>query len=262
MVNIQFVKYHGTGNDFILVDARNGDFPQSDTTLIQQMCRRRFGIGADGLILIQQDNETDFHMNFYNPDGSQSYCGNGSRCAVKFAKELGLVGTECTFRAIDGVHRGRITDTAVEISILPVNKIERQSNDEVQWLINTGSPHYIVFCAETEAVNLIEEARHIRYNEVFRENGVNVNFVEITSPQSIRMRTYERGVEDETLSCGTGVTAAAIAHLQRGGEPGRVEVLTRGGKLIVKATALPDGSFSDIWLIGPAEHTFSGTFIY
>lgn len=262
MGHIQFFKYQGTGNDFILVDDRKGNFPLSNTTLIQQMCRRRFGVGADGLILLQQDNETDFLMNFYNPDGSQSYCGNGSRCAVHFANTLGIIGSECSFRAIDGVHLGKITEHAVEISIRPVNEILEQAEEGEQWLINTGSPHYIVFCADTEQVNLLEEARKIRYSDTFRDKGVNVNFVEITSPQSVRMRTYERGVEDETLSCGTGVTAAAIAHWRRGGEPGMVDVLTRGGRLKVKAAMQPDGSFTDVWLIGPAEQTFSGTFNY
>jgi len=252
-----FSKYQGTGNDFVMVDNRELQFPSEDLTLIRQICHRKFGIGSDGLILIEEDSAADFHMNFFNPDGSKSYCGNGSRCAVHFANQLGMVGTECSFRAIDGVHKGRLEEISVRTSILPVTQIEKRNS---HWLINTGSPHYIVFCDDTEAIDLITESHNIRFNEEFREKGVNVNFVEITSPQSIRMRTYERGVENETLSCGTGVTAAAIAHLINGGEKGRVEVRTRGGQLSVQAEQQHDGTFCEVWLSGPVQQTFTGKY--
>lgn len=224
------------------------------------MCDRRYGIGSDGLILIEPDGTTDFHMNFFNPDGTQSYCGNGSRCAVHFAHSLGMVENEGLFRAIDGEHRGVLSDTEVRISIRPVIHLEQRDED---FLIDTGSPHYIQFMSEIEGIDVVEQARTIRYNAEFKEKGVNVNFVEVIGDRAIKMRTYERGVEGETLSCGTGVTAAAIAHLERSEGTGHsVNVETRGGRLKVSATKGADNSYFDIWLMGPAEQTFTGTFTY
>lgn len=257
-MKVDFFKYQGTGNDFIVIDNRNLQFPAENLAVIRKMCNRRMGIGSDGLILIEPDEAADFHMNFFNPDGSQSYCGNGSRCAVHFANSLGIIEHECVFRAIDGEHRGVLETGEVRISIRPVLAIEQRGED---FLIDTGSPHYIRFLADIDRVNMVQEAREIRYNDEFKDKGVNVNFVEVTGDRAIRMRTYERGVEAETLSCGTGVTAAAIAHLERVEGPGHtVKVETRGGQLSVSATKGADNSYFDIWLSGPAEQTFTGKY--
>lgn len=257
-MQIPFSKYQGTGNDFVLVDDRDKRFPTENMTAVRQICHRKFGVGSDGLILIQPDKEAGFYMNFFNPDGSQSYCGNGSRCAVHFAQRIGMVGDRSTFRAIDGMHEGRVDGNQVTTSILPVAGVEKRGED---FLINTGSPHYIVFCEDAESIDLITEAREIRYNDEFKSAGVNVNFVQIISPGQLKMRTYERGVEDETLSCGTGVTAAAIAHMASAEvDLNKVKVETRGGHLEVVAQKQRDGAFSEIALSGPVQETFTGTY--
>ncbi len=254
---LEFSKYQGTGNDFIMVDNRNKRFPSENLTVIRQMCDRRFGIGSDGLILIEHDDQSEFYMNFYNPDGSQSYCGNGSRCAVHFVHALGLVGETCSFRAIDGEHRGVWAEDHISISIRPVMQPESRGQD---FFVHTGSPHYIVFVPDLKEVDLIPAAHAIRYSEEFKESGVNVNFVEVVDERNIRIRTYERGVEAETLSCGTGVTAAAITHLMREGAGRKVNVETQGGTLLVSATKGGDNIFFDVWLSGPVVKTFTGTY--
>jgi len=257
MQHFEFFKYHGTGNDFIVLDNRSQQFPAENLAAIRQMCDRRFGIGSDGLILIEPDDQSDFYMNFYNPDGSQSFCGNGSRCAVHFANAIGLVEEQCTFRAIDGEHRGEWSEDAIRVSIRPVSDPEKRGD---HFLVNTGSPHYIIFVPNVKAVDIVTEARAVRFNDEFREHGVNVNFVQVLDEKNIRIRTYERGVEDETLSCGTGVTAAAITHLVREGTGRKIHVETRGGELLVSATRGADHLFFDVWLSGPAVKTFSGTY--
>lgn len=257
-MDIPFSKYQGTGNDFIVVDNRDKWFPDGNIALIKAMCNRRFGIGSDGLILLEPDDSTAFYMNFYNPDGSQSYCGNGSRCALHFARSLKMVTEECLFRAIDGEHKGRFEEDEVFVSIRPVLEVARYGDD---FFIDTGSPHYIRFVSDINDFNLVSEARKIRYSDVYRDKGVNVNFVDVEDDHIIQMRTYERGVEAETLSCGTGVTAAALAHMTREGISRRITVETRGGTLKVSAT--PGGqenSFFNIWLSGAAVQTYTGNY--
>jgi len=251
---IQFQKYQGTGNDFVLIDNRSGLFPAENLSVIQRICHRKYGIGSDGLILIEKDEDTDFYMNFFNPDGSKSYCGNGSRCAVHFARAIGMIGDKCSYQAIDGVHQGVLMENGVvSTSILPVHQIEPLGNDV---FINTGSPHYIVFCKDVDVVDIISEARKIRYSLAFSPSGTNVNYVQLVNGNQIKMRTYERGVEDETLSCGTGVTAAALSVMQL---DGTISVETKGGMLSVSARKSSTG-FEDIWLTGPATLVFKGEF--
>ncbi len=256
-MEIEFSKYHGTGNDFIVVDNRSKWFSDENLTVVRDICSRRFGVGSDGLILIESDDQTDFYMNFFNPDGSQSFCGNGSRCAVHFAHSLGMIGESCLFRAIDGEHRGRIVHDQIEISIKPT-AYPKKSNGG--YVVNTGSPHFVLFSADLKTDDFVSEARKIRNSEAFRKEGINVNFVQVLDEKNVRMRTYERGVEDETLSCGTGVTAAALTHLIRFGEGRKVHVETRGGALQVTATKGADNLFLDIWLSGPAVRTFTGIY--
>lgn len=249
-----FQKYQGTGNDFVIIDDRNQQFPSEDLSVIRRICHRKFGVGSDGLILIQKDETVDFKMVFYNPDGSQSYCGNGSRCAVSFAHSMKIIGEKCRFSAIDGIHNGSVEKgNWISTSILPVSKIEKFGEDV---FVHTGSPHYIVFCHDVDRVDILKEAREIRYSQQFHPTGTNVNFVQVISDHVIKMRTYERGVEDETLSCGTGVTAAALTVLENQNE---ISVSTLGGDLKVSAVKEGQG-FKDIWLKGPAELVFKGVY--
>jgi len=254
LMDFHFHKYHGTGNDFILVDNRSAWF-QPETGIIRQLCDRHFGIGSDGLILIESDEETDFYMNFYNPDGTQSFCGNGSRCAIAFFHSLVSEKQHFTFTAIDGVHAGRLEGNQIAVSMCDVWKVDERSDG---LFIHTGSPHLIRFTEKLDQLDLLREAREIRYSSDWVEEGVNVNFVEQQVPGRIRMRTYERGVEGETLSCGTGVTAAAIASHYRRGSEGVVVVDTSGGVLTVTFSPVASEQFSGIELIGPAVKVFEG----
>lgn len=254
MPTIPFVKYQATGNDFILIDNRSGTW-EIPVDSIPKLCDRKFGIGSDGLMLIQAHPNHDFELIFYNPDASQSLCGNGSRCAVQFANALGMTGNDCTFLAFDGMHEATISiDGNVR---LKMQNVQNVMQGEHGMLVDTGSPHLIRFVQDIDAVDVSGRGREIRFNDTFREKGVNVNFVEIAGEQSIFVRTYERGVENETLSCGTGVTAAALAcGIKDMQSPVNIE--TKGGKLTVEFSADENGGFRDVFLSGPAKFVFSG----
>ncbi len=254
MSALTFHKYQATGNDFILIDNRDGKFPENPE-LIPALCDRRFGIGSDGLILIQEHPEADFEMIFYNPDTTQSLCGNGSRCAVRFASELGMIGDSCRFMAFDGIHEAMINDDGT-IS-LKMQNVQNVRSMEDGMLVDTGSPHLIRFVQTINEVDVVGRGREIRYSAPFEAQGVNVNFVEVSGENDIRVRTYERGVENETLSCGTGVTAAAIACGMRQ-MTGPVAITTKGGNLQVAFQTDGSGTFTNVWLIGPAERVFKG----
>ncbi|MEL6865320.1 MAG: diaminopimelate epimerase [Bacteroidota bacterium] len=259
-MNIPFSKYQGTGNDFVLIDNRKEVYlNMEDTAAIRQICDRRFGIGADGLILLEEADDYDFKMVYFNADGRQSsMCGNGGRCITAFAHHLGIIDQEARFLAIDGPHEARIReDQWVELKMIDVAEVEV---GEDYFLLNTGSPHYIIFVEDIDDINVVENGQAIRYSRRFRKEGVNVNFVEKTSAGLI-VATYERGVEDETLSCGTGVTAAAIAyHIDQQKEGEEVAIESKGGRLAVRLAAGSDGGFRDIWLCGPAQQVFSGVY--
>lgn len=252
MSHFLFHKYQGTGNDFIIADNRSGRYSLSDAQ-VKYLCDRRFGIGSDGLILIEQDGESDFYMNFYNPDASKSFCGNGSRCAVMFAAKLGIGGSHFVFRAIDGLHKAELGGEEVRIHMRNVSQW-LHTGDEFN--IHTGSPHLIRYMPGVLALDVKTLGANIRYSEPYRAEGINVNFVEETS-EGIFMRTYERGVEDETLSCGTGVTAAALSYALRHPSAEEVKVSTRGGLLKVRWKRTHQG-FEDVWLCGPAVAVFDG----
>lgn len=254
-MTVKFYKYQGTGNDFILIDNRDGDLNNTTTEQIRRLCDRRFGIGADGLIFLQNRTGYDFDMVYFNSDGNESsMCGNGGRCLIQFAHDLGLISDSCRFMAIDGEHVGEIrTDKTVVLKMKDVSAIETYQND---FVLNTGSPHYVRFVEDARAVNIVEEARKVRYSERFRKEGINVNFVQKKNEQEIFVRTYERGVEDETLSCGTGVVASALAF-SGGKNLNAVKIETPGGKLEVKFSASGSG-FKDVYLIGPAKKVFEG----
>jgi diaminopimelate epimerase len=251
---LKFWKYHGTGNDFVMLDGFS-QVIEDRAELARKMCDRHFGIGSDGLIVIEPDDHADFHMDFYNPDGSVSFCGNGSRCAVAFANFLGKVTPQCTFRAVDGLHTALINGNEIAVSMRDTSMPEVREN---HYILNTGSPHYVIFTENVRELDLIRVGRDIRYNEEFATHGINVNVVEQSFP-GIRMRTYERGVEAETLSCGTGVTAAALAATITLNMQPPIMVQTAGGELHVDFKQSTD-LFQGITLSGPAVQVFHGEF--
>ncbi|HKL03668.1 MAG TPA: diaminopimelate epimerase [Cryomorphaceae bacterium] len=256
-MRLPFEKYQGTGNDFVLIDNRNDLFPAGDLKLVKRICDRKFGVGSDGLMLIEEHATADFKMVFHNPDGSQSLCGNGSRCAVKFAKSLGLAGDSGSFETTDGFHDYYWQGDDVAVSMQSVNTFEEILGHR---FIHTGSPHLIVYTENVARTDVAAMGSKYRYHPDFREmGGTNVNFVEVLNDGTYKVRTYERGVEAETLSCGTGVTAVALALAMDKNAGSTVMMHTRGGELTVLQTKTENG-FSDIWLRGAATHVFSGIF--
>jgi len=256
---IEFRKYHGTGNDFILIDNRLNVFTGDRKKFAQKWCHRRFGIGSDGVVFLQDSDQHDFDMDFYNPDGSQSFCGNGSRCIMKFAKDIGLIecadGAEASFTAIDGVHCAKFTDRGVSIKMKDTGKVENIDGD---FFLDTGSPHYISYEKNSALRDIFQFGQEIRYSQKYKNEGTNVNLVEKIDDRTIRIRTYERGVENETWSCGTGATACGLCHAQVNNLPnGTVNVHVKGGILLVHFNRVAVG-FNEVWLEGPAEYVFSG----
>jgi len=245
-----FFKYEGTGNDFIMVDNRRMDFPVGES-LIQRLCDRRFGIGADGLILLQEEVGFDFRMVYFNSDGREStFCGNGGRCAAAFARQLGIVSEKAFFIAKDGLHEATFMEEMVRLKMCDAEFPRVSGNG---FVVFTGSPHYLQFVSDVKKEDVFNSGRKIR--ESFGEEGINVNFIE-KMQDGISIRTYERGVEDETLSCGTGVTAAALLVAGEGFQsPVRVE--SRGGELSVEFAKSEKG-FNSVFLSGPAKLVFSG----
>ncbi|MCH2199719.1 MAG: diaminopimelate epimerase [Flavobacteriales bacterium] len=250
-MQVTFTKYHGTGNDFIMIDNRSGAI-QLKENVVQRLCDRHFGVGADGIILIETHSSLDFYMNYYNSDGSQSFCGNGSRCAVHFAKELGIDADLVSFEAIDGEHEARWEDGQVVIKMgdaLPPDQLDNH------YFIHTGSPHVVKFVPNVAATDVFTEGAQIRNSEDYLDEGTNVNFVE-RRDDTLLVRTYERGVEDETLSCGTGVTGAAMVDAYLNGGSERF-IQTPGGSLHVRFQMQSDGFFK-VELKGPATPVFQG----
>ncbi|MCH7410952.1 diaminopimelate epimerase [Belliella sp. DSM 111904] len=253
-MQFSFYKYQGTGNDFIMIDDRNEAFPEDNLPLVQMLCDRKFGIGADGLILIRYKDGFDFEMIYFNSDGSQSMCGNGARCAVAFSKFINIIDTETKFLAIDGPHTAVVDGSLVELGMSDVNSISNAGQD---YFVNTGSPHHVRFVDNVLSYPVVDQGAAVRYSDDYKPNGTNVNFVTPISDEEIHVRTYERGVENETLSCGTGVTACALVYGIKH-QLNEVKILTPGGKLKVRFSAAADGSFRNIKLIGPAEQVFHG----
>ena len=253
---IEFYKYQGTGNDFIMIDDREKEFDLTDNDLIAALCERRMGIGADGLILLREHDTLDFEMIYFNADGKQSsMCGNGGRCILSFAQMLELTEDETTFMAIDGEHKGRLMDDGIYLQMQDVKKIEGVGDGLV---LNTGSPHYIEMVDELDYIDVDKQGRKIRNSAPFKKDGINVNFV--LDASELQVRTYERGVEAETLSCGTGVVATAIAmHYANCIEETLVNVKTKGGELTVSFEEF-NGSYRNIWLSGEASMVFAGEF--
>lgn len=257
MKEIVFSKYQGTGNDFIIIDNREESFPKNDETLIKRLCNRKFGIGSDGLILIEDSGSFNFKMIFFNPDATQSFCGNGSRCAVAFSKQLGITDDHTDFEAIDGAHYGTIDDNLVRVKMADVSYPEKVNDG---YFIHTGSPHYVIFSDNVKDLNInILGAKLRNRKDLFGKEGVNVNFVSEFQKGSVFVRTYERGLEAETLSCGSGVTAVAIVYgLDKGLE--KTEVETKGGVLEVEFENTGVNGVKEVYLTGPVSHVFDGVF--
>jgi diaminopimelate epimerase len=256
-MEIEFYKYQGTGNDFVMIDNRTSTFPKEDTQLVARLCDRRFGIGADGLILLENDAETDFRMVYYNSDGNESsMCGNGGRCLVAFAKQLGVIKDKCTFIATDGLHHATVSeDGLVALQMIDVDEVKIAS-DYV--FLNTGSPHHVQLADDLETMDIKGKGSAIRYGELYGAKGSNVNFVKQLSDDTFALRTYERGVEDETLSCGTGATGVAIAMKSLGKtNSNNIKLNVQGGKLEVSFDEI-DGHFANVFLKGPATFVFKG----
>jgi diaminopimelate epimerase len=259
-VILRFSKFHGTGNDFVMIDGRNQDIALLDNRVIRSLCERRFGIGADGLIILEDSSSFDFRMRYFNADGKEgTMCGNGGRCITAFAHELGLTSRDAMFEGIDGVHSS---------TILPNGEIRLRLKDVdgIRWMedgyiIDTGSPHFVRFVEQLNELDVLGEGREIRMQGRFGDRGINVNFVETgSSPNRISVRTYERGVESETYSCGTGVAAAAIcAYYHFKSDIFSYHVHTRGGNLNVAFKEQHHTSFRDVHLTGPALHVYDGT---
>jgi diaminopimelate epimerase len=256
IMKIAFFKYQGTGNDFVMVDDRAQDFPVS-RELIASICHRRFGVGADGLILLQNSPEYDFKMVYFNADGGEgSMCGNGGRCVVMFASDLGIISGKTRFIAVDGAHEATVSDDIVELKMSGVKDLEQYEEYD---FMNTGSPHYVTYVEHVDEVDVVNQGSEIRYGDVYGpKGGTNVNFVEVIEENHLSVRTYERGVEDETFSCGTGVTACALSASLRAGWGSPITVETIGGTLEV-AFDQNEAGFQDIILIGPAVRVFEGT---
>jgi len=294
-MKLPFHKYHGTGNDFILIDNRNGKF-QLTSREISRLCDRHFGIGADGLMFLSVEPGNDFGMKYFNSDGNEStMCGNGGRCIAAFARQLGIIDQKVRFLAIDGEHMAEIlevkeNETHVRLRMTDINKsqIPDPKSQIVpspasfvlrpsSFVINTGSPHLVIFVDNLATLDVVVEGRKLRNDPQFSPGGINVNFVQVLEDGCLFVRTYERGVENETLSCGTGVTAAALTaplpapHLASPQSPtqqGRGEtshlssvtshtIKTLGGQLTVSFRHT-GSSFTDIWLEGPAKFIFRG----
>lgn len=255
-MNIEFYKYQGAGNDFVMIDNRQETFDKNNTKLIAHICNRRFGIGADGLILMENHSEVDFKMVYYNADGNESsLCGNGGRCITAFANFLGIISDRATFEAIDGIHHSIIEKDVVKLQMQDVPTVDKH---ESHLFLNTGSPHHVQMEPDLEFLDVKAEGSRIRYGAPYFKDGSNVNFVKKLSEDTFLVRTYERGVEDETLSCGTGVTAVALAmNYMDETKKNSVFLQTQGGKLEVTFEKNGVG-YSNIWLIGPATQVFKG----
>ena len=257
-MKINFYKYQGAGNDFILIDHTTSPLKNIDNQLVEQLCHRRFGIGADGLMFLTKHEDYDFEMHYFNADGNLgSMCGNGGRCIVAFAKQLGIIDRETNFLAVDGPHYARISENGewVDLQMIDVDTVNQ---DGEAYVLNTGSPHYVALQTGLKDLDVFHEGKSIRYNDTYKTEGINVNFVE-DKGDHLFVRTYERGVEDETYACGTGVTAVAMAMAKHKNLSGHIktDIKVLGGDIKIEFDY--DGTtFTNVFLCGPAKLVFEG----
>lgn len=256
MATIQFYKYQAAGNDFVLVDNRDGKL-SFNPDQISKLCDRRFGIGADGLIQLMKDPKHDFRMVYNNSDGSESFCGNGCRAIVHFAQHLGIIVNEASFSAHDGDHTAQILpDGSIRFSLRDVGAVEKKGED---FYVNTGTDHHVRFVKNLSSYPVVEEGRKVRHSKEYPK-GTNVNFVEVGPDKKVSFRIYERGVEDETYSSGSGATACGLVVAHQLGHPSPIDLNSRGGHLILEFKTLPAGGFHDIYLTGPVQLVFETVF--
>ena len=254
-MKLTFYKFQGTGNDFVMIDNREKTFDEKDTKLVAFLCDRRFGIGADGLILLENEEGVDFKMVYYNSDGNESsMCGNGGRCLVAFASYLNIINDKATFNAVDGLHHATISGDIVSLQMKDVSEIKVKPNAS---FLDTGSPHHVQLVNNLKDFEVKTEGQKLRYG-VYGQKGSNINFVEPFDDETFSVRTYERGVEDETLSCGTGVTAVAIAmHAAGRVKTNTVKIKAVGGNLEINFEKFGD-IYKNVFLTGPAKFVFKG----
>ena len=256
-MNLNFYKYQGTGNDFVMIDNRTKTFPKKNIKIISHLADRHFGVGADGIILIENDDQFDFKMIYFNADGSETFCGNGGRCAVAFAKYLKIIDTETTFIAFDGEHFAAIKNGIISLKMIDVDEIKVS---EKSVFLYTGTQHHVELVDDLNEYPVFEKGREIRNS--YKEPGSNVNFVQQIDESTFRVRTYEKGVEDETLACGTGVTAVAIAmHKTNKTNSNLISLPVEGGLLEVSFMA-ENGVYKNVCLKGPAEFVFNGSITF
>ena len=256
-MNLEFYKYQGTGNDFVMIDNRLKTFPKENTKVISQIADRHFGIGADGIILIENDDKYDFKMIYFNADGSQTFCGNGGRCAVAFAKQLGIIESRTNFIAVDGEHFAEIKNNIVSLKMIDVDEIIIKEKAVFAY---TGTQHHVELVESLDNYPVFENGKKIRYS--YADPGSNVNFVQQINENTFRVRTYEKGVEDETLACGTGVTAVAIAMHKIGKTKNKtIKLPVEGGNLEVNFTE-ENGVYKNVFLKGAAKFVFKGTITF
>jgi len=252
-MNLLFFKYQGTGNDFVMLDNRTKTFPKEKTDIISHLCDRHFGVGADGVILIENHESYDFEMIYYNADGSQTFCGNGGRCAVAFAKKLGIINNETNFLAVDGPHFATVENGIICLKMIDVDKVEIKQNAVFAY---TGTQHHVELVDNLDTFAVYKEGKQIR--DSYKDPGSNVNFVQQIDEKTFRVRTYEKGVEDETLACGTGVTAVAIAmHKTNKTKSNNITLPVEGGNLAVSFSE-NNGKYTNVFLKGPAQFVFTG----
>ncbi|HVY73500.1 MAG TPA: diaminopimelate epimerase [Puia sp.] len=257
-MTISFFKYQGTGNDFIILDNRQQIYSGISREIIARLCDRRFGIGADGLMMLNLHPDYDFEMKYFNADGREgSMCGNGGRCMVRFAYHLGIHKSLYHFLASDGIHEAEIDDGSNIIN-LKMKDVDSIRDEDGDFILNTGSPHYVKIVDDVMDYDVVKKGTEIRFSREFNKEGINVNFVQVKDADEIIVRTYERGVEDETFSCGTGVTASAIVCYHNEVGYNEVAVTTKGGKLVVRYDRIDENHYNNIWLCGPAEKVFEG----
>ena len=259
-MDFTFYKYQGAGNDFVVIDNRDLSFPRENTKLVHFLCYRRFGVGGDGLMLLNPSDKYDFTMVYYNADGTEStMCGNGGRCLVAFAHKLGLFDTETTFDAVDGLHYASYEKDVTNLQMIDINTVEVYDN---HCFLNTGSPHHVQLVNNIDSYDVKGNGEKIRYGAPYFKEGTNVNFVEPLTNNKFRVRTYERGVEDETLACGTGVTAVAIAmYEQKQTTSTTIPLKVEGGELEVSFEPTENG-YKNVFLKGPATFVFKGNITY
>ncbi len=257
---IPFYKYHGAGNDFILIDNRKNIINPRDNEYINHICHRRFGIGADGVILLENDDHSDFYMRYFNADGYESVmCGNGGRCIVAFAHKLGIIKKSTSFNGWDGLHLATISGSGSTLTVnLKLRDLDDITIGDGYYFMDTGSPHYIKFVENLKDVDVVGEGRRIRHSALLAPDGANVNFCEITD-DLLLVATFERGVEDETYACGLGSVATAIAAgIYMNSDKNSFDVKTKGGDLKVRFEKIAEGKYRNIWLEGPAAFVFEG----